>query len=292
MKRQLTFIIGFMICSIFIIAECMRFFHTPEKEAEETSGYHAAEKNLLSPIDLSKNEKQADTPPSSSEPQKTSSSSESSPPPAAGFSEAQIYSFLQGPKSWESRRTWSGKWGVTYYDGAKFGAFGCGLCCMANLYSSLTPYQCTPIDAYRFAKKHTGYHGGGAIDWGYMKDSLSMMGLACSLKKKPDTYQKFQEMIAEDSGTITLISSNESACYWTNNPGHYVTIFLYDKTTDKVFLADSGVPEHNRQWIPLKYIYRSLKTISSWQFLSIHDYQEKNDTWKHKKAEGSWVKPE
>ena len=67
--------------------------------------------------------------------------------------EDEIYTFLQGPKSWNSRLEWSGEWGESYVDGGYFGGFGCGLCCMANIYSSLTPYQCSPVDMYHYAKK-------------------------------------------------------------------------------------------------------------------------------------------
>lgn len=294
LKRQLTFITSVMICSILIMIG-MHFFKSSEKDTEETSGSPIAEKNLLSPIHISKFQKEhAQTKPSKQSSQTSTGQTGSAEPlktPADSPLETKIYSYLQGPKSWESRRTWSGKWGVTFYHGAKFGAFGCGLCCLANLYSSLTPYQCTPIDAYYYSKKHTGYAGGGAIDWGYMKTSLSNMGFSCTLSKKPDSYKKFQEMIAADQGTITLVSSNDSTCYWTDTPGHYVTIFLYNKTSDKVFLADSGVPEHNRQWVSLKLIYRSLKTQSTWQCLRVTGYEEAKDTWKHKTAKGSWVRP-
>ena len=58
----------------------------------------------------------------------------------------QIYTYLQGPKSWNQGIDWSGEWGESYMDGGSFGGFGCGLCCMANIYSSLTPYQCSPVD--------------------------------------------------------------------------------------------------------------------------------------------------
>ena len=51
----------------------------------------------------------------------------------------QIYTYLQGPKSWNQGIDWSGEWGESYMDGGSFGGFGCGLCCMANIYSSLTP---------------------------------------------------------------------------------------------------------------------------------------------------------
>lgn len=288
MKRQLIFIVSFFICLLLILIG-IHVFKNPESEIKETSGYHITETNLLSPVKISKTPKPS-AKAADDVPMESSASSVSSAPSESPLSESQIYSYLQGPKSWESRRAWSGKWGVTFYDGAKFGAFGCGLCCMANLYCSLTPYKCTPVDAYRFAKKHTAYVGGGAIDWGYMRDSLSMMGFSCKLQNKPKTYEQFQSMIASNIGTITLISSNESTCYWTNNPGHYVTIFLYDKDTDTVFLADSGVPEHNRKRISLKLIYRSLKTVSPFQFLSISNYDKGRDIWKHKSDEDSQVR--
>ena len=59
--------------------------------------------------------------------------------------EKGVYSFLQGPKSWKEGREWSGKWGKEYYDGGSFGAFGCGFCCMANMYSTLTEYKLSLI---------------------------------------------------------------------------------------------------------------------------------------------------
>lgn len=202
----------------------------------------------------------------------------------------QIYAFLQGPKSWGRRIKWSGEWGVTFYDGGSFGGFGCGLCCIANIYSSLSEYQCTPVDAYHFAKKHTAYGGGGAIDWGYMKSALEQMGFSCALGTKTSSYAEFQKLVASGQCGIMLVSSNNSKCYWKDTPGHYVTIFLYNEQTDKVFLADSGDPEHNRQWISLKKIYKSLKTASHYQYLLVNRYDKNKNTWKHKKANGNWVK--
>lgn len=213
-----------------------------------------------------------------------------SPPKPTPRPEEGIYSFLQGPKSWGSRLQWSGEWGVSYYDGGSFGGFGCGLCCIANIYSSLTKYQCTPVDAYKYAKKHTGYGGGGAIDWGYMRQSLSGMGFRCQVARKPGSYQTFQRQIKKSQAAVVLVSSNNSTCYWKATPGHYVTIFLYNEKTDKVFLADSGDPAHNRHWVPLKKIYASLKTSSPWQYLSVEGYDKDRDQWKHRSARGNWVK--
>lgn len=204
---------------------------------------------------------------------------------------AGIYTFLQGPKSWGRKIAWSGQWGDSSYDGGRFGAFGCGLCCMANIYSSETKYECSPIDMYRYSKKNTGYGGGGAIAWEYMQQTLERTGFTVSLCAKPGTYAEFQNAIANSGCNIVLVSSVNSECYWKDTPGHYVTIFLYNKESDKIFLADSGDPDHNRHWVSLKKIYKSLKTDSDYQYLSVGAYEQSRDQWKHQGTNGEWVKP-
>lgn len=213
-------------------------------------------------------------------------------PVEAALAEEEIYTFLQGPKSWGERQTWSGEWGTSFYNGGSFGGFGCGLCCIANIYSTLTKYQCTPVDAYHYAKRKTEYAGGGAIAWGYIRRTLNSLGFECGVKKKTSSYKEFQQDIRESDSAIVLVSSADSECYWKETPGHYVTIFLYDEKSDSIFLADSGEPKHNRKRVPLKKIYKSLKTASEWQYLLVGEYDKKKDDWKHKKAEGNWVKPE
>lgn len=203
----------------------------------------------------------------------------------------QIYTYLQGPKSWNQGIDWSGEWGESYMDGGSFGGFGCGLCCMANIYSSLTPYQCSPVDMYRYAKKHTGYGGGMAIDWGYIRRGLTSLGLHCHVERKQETYHEFRENIRKSKCAIVLVSSANSTVHWKNTPGHYVTIFEFQEKTDKVFLADSGDPDHNRRWIHLKKVYWSLKTASNWQYLVVSGYDKQKDHWHHKKADGTWNRP-
>lgn len=203
----------------------------------------------------------------------------------------QIYTYLQGPKSWNQGIDWSGEWGESYMDGGSFGGFGCGLCCMANIYSSLTPYQCSPVDMYRYVKKQTGYGGGMAIDWGYIRRGLTSLGLHCHVERKQETYQEFRENIRKSKCAIVLVSSANSTVHWKNTPGHYVTIFEFQEKTDKVFLADSGDPDHNRRWIHLKKVYRSLKTASNWQYLVVSGYDKQKDHWHHKKANGTWNRP-
>lgn len=204
----------------------------------------------------------------------------------------KIATFLQGPKSWKKRLAWSGKWGKEYYDGASFGAFGCGLCCMANIYTTFSGYECSPIDVYEYAKRKTEYSGGGAIDWGYMKGTLKTLGFTSDVWRKPGRYGQFQQMVKNAMACIVVVSSNNSDCYWKDTPGHYVTLFSYDEMTDKIFLADSGDPSHNRNWVNLKKIYKSLKTANNWQILAVTAFNPKKDEWQHRGFGGIYVMPD
>ena len=204
----------------------------------------------------------------------------------------KIATFLQGPKSWKKRLAWSGKWGKEYYDGASFGAFGCGLCCMATIYTTFSGYECSPIDVYEYAKRKTEYSGGGAIDWGYMKGTLKTLGFTSDVWRKPGRYGQFQQMVKNAMACIVVVSSNNSDCYWKDTPGHYVTLFSYDEMTDKIFLADSGDPSHNRNWVNLKKIYKSLKTANNWQILEVTAFNPKKDEWQHRGFGGIYVMPD
>lgn len=203
----------------------------------------------------------------------------------------KIATFLQGPKSWKNRIEWSGKWGKEYYDGGSFGGFGCGLCCMANIYTTFSGHTCSPIDMYEYAKKKSEYGGGGAIDWGYMKATLKCLGFTSDVWRKPFRYEKFQEKVKASMACIAVVSSNNSDCYWIDTPGHYVTLFSYDEKSDKIFLADSGDPAHNRHWVDLKKIYKSLKTSNRWQYLAVTSFDATKDQWKHKGFGGTCVLP-
>lgn len=206
--------------------------------------------------------------------------------------EDRVYSYLQGPKSWKERREWSGKWGKEYHDGSSFGAFGCGFCAMANIYSTLTEYKCTPLDIYALSKKNTYYSGGGAISWQFMRKMMSDVGFSVKLGEKPSTYESFRVLAEESQAMLVLVSSYNDDSYWKDTPGHYVTLFLYDAESQKAFLTDSGDPEHNRHWVRLKTIYKALKTSSEFQYMSVLGYEKKNDTWRHKTATGIWIEPE
>lgn len=203
-----------------------------------------------------------------------------------------VYTFLQGPKSWKRKIDWSGKWGNTMMDGGSFGGFGCGLCCIANIYSTFSPYEASPIDAYKFAKKQDGYYGGSAIDWGPLLKTIHKAGFPAHLRKKPKTYNEFKQRVQAAKCCIMLVSSNNDSSYWKNTPGHYVTTFLYNEEDETIFLGDSGDPKHNRQRVSLKKIYKALKTISAYQFLTVGSYDEQRDTFKNTKTTGKFVRPE
>lgn len=214
------------------------------------------------------------------------------PPAPTKNPEESVYSFLQGPKSWDEQRDWSGKWGNEYHDGGSFGGFGCGFCCMANIYSTMTEYKCNPLDIYSYSKKVTYYGGGGAISWQFMRKTMAKIGFDVKLREKPSTYREFKIDTENAQAMLVLVSSYNDDSYWKNTPGHYVTLFLYNPETEKVFLTDSGDPEHNRHWVPLKTIYKALKTSSDFQYMAVTAYDESKDEWKHKSAKGAWVEPE
>ncbi|MCH5267902.1 MAG: hypothetical protein J1E62_06110 [Lachnospiraceae bacterium] len=266
--RQSIFVA--LLCAVFIVAIVIKHVFVPDSDSTLTQQIRLEISETASP--------------------ETSEAPAASAVPTEAPEEG-VYTFLQGPRSWKSRLTWSGKWGRTIYDGSSFGAFGCGFCCMANIYCTHSKYKASPIDFYQYSKKHTEYGGGGAIAWEYMQSTLERVGFQAELKVKPDSYQIFQNQIAGSDSAIVLVSSYNSDCYWKDTPGHYVTVFLYDAKRDKIFLADSGDPEHNRHWVSLKKIYRSLKTESDYQFMTVGQYAEDSDKWKHKEAEGTWVKP-
>ena len=109
-----------------------------------------------------------------------------------------IYSFSQGPKAWKKKRKWSGSWGNLIVDGNAFGNFGCGFCCMANIYSTLTDYECSPVDMYSYAKEASNYMprpGVGAIGWQPMQYTLETCGFSTTLHQKDINYEDFQKQL-------------------------------------------------------------------------------------------------
>ena len=199
--------------------------------------------------------------------------------------------FLQGPKGWKKRKDWSGAWGDKEYDGRRFAGFGCGLCVMANFYSTLTPHQCSPIDMYKYAKKASTYEGGGAIDWPQIKETLESLGFTVDTGRKTKKYKTFRQKIADADASMVVVSSWDDNSYWKQTPGHYITILAYREKDDKIFLGDSGDLKHNRSWIPLKTVYKAIKKSNALHYMRVLDYDETKDPWKHKKISGKWMIP-
>ncbi|MBQ1394019.1 MAG: hypothetical protein IIY81_10925 [Lachnospiraceae bacterium] len=205
-----------------------------------------------------------------------------------------FYSFSQGPKAWKSKKKWSGSWCNLVLNGNKFGSFGCGFCCMANIYCTLSDYSCSPVDIYKCAKRVSSYNpspGFGAIDWNALEETLTYCGFETSLHTKPLDYSAFQTDLKANAATIILVSSQYDDSFWKNTPGHYVTIWNYDSKKDTVFLSDSGDPTRNRKTIPLKTAYKALKLTSSSQYLSVSSYNEENNNWKWNQISEEWVTP-
>lgn len=202
-----------------------------------------------------------------------------------------VYTFLQGPRAFSEGRAWSGEWCQKIVRSNSFGGFGCGLCCMANIYSTLTGYECSPWDMYEYATRVSSYYPtreSGAIGWEDMNTTLSAAGFICGVYRKPGTYEEFQEQMSRTKSAVVLVSSYENDAFWQNTGGHYVNIWLYQQDTDMVFLAEPGDPERNRSWIPLRYVYDALKTVSQYQYLAVTSYEEEANGWKWNGIDEIW----
>lgn len=186
--------------------------------------------------------------------------------------EDDIYTYLQGIKSYEKGKKWTGKWCYEQAGEIQFSSFGCGLCCIANVVSTTTETKIDPGEAYQTAQEVSSYSpdsAGGAIGWSDMMTTLNHYGVQGKLMNKPETYEEFQQDMSSSLTLVALISSDNDNSYWKDVPGHYITLWLYNSDTDQVFLGDSAKPSYNRQWISLRTVYDALKTSSTSQYLEI-----------------------
>ena len=147
---------------------------------------------------------------------------------------------------------------------------------------------------YALARKVSDYSPGydaGAIDWPYMVETLDKVGIVAKLRKKDRRYEAFQKAVSESLGAVVLVSSDDDDTYWEDTPGHYVNIWHYNSETDQVFLGDSGNPGHNRQWVPLRYLYDAMASNSAWQYMVVTSYDEDKNTWKYSGIHEKWTRP-
>ena len=208
--------------------------------------------------------------------------------------EGDIYTFLQGPAAWSSKTAWSGSWCEEVLAGQRFSVFGCGLCVLANIYCTLTRCECSPIDMFYYAEEVSGYSpvsGFGAIDWPYMQETLLTTGIYSDLHEKDAAYEDFRMNIRNSICAVVLVCSDDDSTYWQDVEGHYVNIWLYDEHTDTVFLADSGNPAHNRQRIPLRYLYDALKTSNDYQYMLVTGMDVSGNAWGHDAIDIEWNRP-
>ena len=213
---------------------------------------------------------------------------------AYSYRDAKVWSFLQGPLSWSRGYPWSGEWAGYILHGRTFGGFGCGFCCMANIYSTLSGRPASPLDLVDFAQEAVGYAEdgkAGAIGWGGLKYTLRAAGISCDVYHKPDKYSDFKKDIAKTGTAIILVSSNADDTFWHDTPGHYVNIWNYNPKDGTVMLCEPGDPWNNRSRIPLIYIYKALKLTSKYQYLLVDGYDEGSDELLSEGIDDNWVKP-
>ena len=282
MKKYLP-VLGVLLMFLLLFLLAMQFTKEEEQqEAEQESNTQTGEKGL-------------DAGPANWLKENLSEKDKQSLIQAFAIEEEDVYTFLQGPRSWEEGISWSGEWSQFRIEGNPFGGFGCGLCCLANIYNTLSPYEVPPWDMCEYAIQASEYAPDGrygAIDWEPMRDTLKQCGVRSKLYRKPRSYKRFQRQIKKAKSAIVLICSGDDDTYWQDTPGHYVNIWLYREEDDTVFLAEPGSPENNRSRVPLRYIYDALKSISRFQYLLVKGYLEEDNQWKADGIDEAWNCPE
>ena len=98
-KKQLAVIILLSIGMLAAAALLNQFFPAGSKQTKETLKQTAVTPKVTALPSLSPTQKPTPTP----DPTK------------------KVATFFQGPKAYEGRREWSGKWGKEFYDGGSFG---------------------------------------------------------------------------------------------------------------------------------------------------------------------------
>ncbi len=197
-------------------------------------------------------------------------------PNNTGYSESerefQIYSYVQAP-GWyyEGDSKWAGDWCYIKAAGREFIYWGCGICCLSNIYSTFQAKPVLPDVVYEWTREKTTYNpdsGVGAVSWSELKTMCTEYGMEARLCTKPKEYSEFQKDIWQSDAAIVLVCKDNDGTLWDYTSGHYVNLWEYDPETDTVFLSDaSGL--HNRARVSLRDIYNALKTASSAQYMIV-----------------------
>lgn len=185
--------------------------------------------------------------------------------------EQKVYSYVQMPWSNYKNIKWTGSWNGIEAGGQKFSNFGCGICALSNIYSTLTGEAVTPYTMFEWCKEYSNYrprNGQGAIDWKELGQMCSHFGFDAETLRKPADYETFQKHVSQSEAVMVLVCKDNSEKLWFYTNGHYVSLFDYDPADDTVFVADSS-GLWNRQRVALKDVYDSLKTRSDAQYMTV-----------------------
>ena len=185
--------------------------------------------------------------------------------------EKKIYSYVQVPKDYYADERWIGDWTDIESGGQKFFYFGCGVCCLSNMISTLTPKVIAPDAMFELAKKQTDYNpdsGRGSLSWKQLRSICEQAGLSAEVKRKPDDIDVFRRDVENSDTTLVLVCKDNDDKLWFYTNGHYVNLWKYDPETDTVFVTDaSGM--FNRDRVQLEDIYNALKTRSDAQYMTV-----------------------
>jgi len=185
--------------------------------------------------------------------------------------EKKIYSYNQLPPHDTGRTRWSGDWYAIEEGGQIFANFGCGICCISNIYSTFVQRPVDPGQMMTVAKTYSSYKPNskaGAIDWSQMKQLCEKLGMTAQIRKKPQDYAQFQQDVYTADATVVLVCKDDDPGLWFYTNGHYVTLWEYDPYDDTVFVTDSS-GLFNRERVYLRDVYDALKTRSSHQYMCV-----------------------
>ena len=191
------------------------------------------------------------------------------------YSYTQFYEEAYQNTSWVNKRVsaegWNGEWARIQAAGREFMMFGCGICCLSNMVSTLTDRVVDPEEMYYATKEKTSYYpesGRGAVSWENLKIMCSEYGLNMELCRKPSDYETFVKEIESVPTAVILVNADNDKRLWWYTDGHYVNIWKYDPESGTVFVTDPST-HFNRQRVKLLDIYNALKTASGYQYATV-----------------------